>query len=102
MECSISQVLMSDREKTNGHYLEAHQPSIPGNKGQSDMPTATVVLESFASVTRVDLSVEGMTISELHGWQVHHELICQALELDAFIYESPTTPENNPTMGGGP
>jgi hypothetical protein len=83
-------------------YLEVHQASIPGNKGQTDMPTATVVFESFASVTRVDLSVEGMTISELHGWQVHHELICQALELDAFIYENPTTPENNPTMGGGP
>jgi transposase len=83
-------------------YLEVHQTSIPGNKGQTDMPTATVVFESFASVTRVDLSVEGMKISELHGWQVHHELICQALEIDAFIYESPTTQENNPMMGNGP
>ena len=83
-------------------YLQAHQTSIPGNKGPTDIPTATVVFESFASVTRIELSVEGMAISQLHGWQAHHELICQALELDALIYESLTTQKNNPTMGNGP
>ena len=72
-------------------YLQAHQASILGNKGPTDIPTATVVFESFASVTRIELSVEGIAISQIHGWQVHHELICQALELDALIYESLTT-----------
>lgn len=83
-------------------YLQEHQASIPGNKGETDMPTATVVFESFVSVTRVELRVEGMTISEIHGWQAHHELICRALELDDLIYESPTTQKNHPTMGNSP
>lgn len=83
-------------------YLQEHQASIPGNKGNTAVPTATVVFESFASVTRIELSVEGMTISQVHGWQVHHELISQALELDALIYESQTTQKNHPTMGNGP
>jgi len=83
-------------------YLREHQASIPGNKGETDVPTATVVFESFASVTRIELSVEGMTISEIHGWQAHHELICQALELDDLIYESPTTQKNRSTMANGP
>jgi hypothetical protein len=83
-------------------YLQEHHASISGNKGETDTPTATVVFESFASVTWVELRVEGLTISQVHGWQVHHELICQALELDALIYGSPTTQENNPTMGNGP
>jgi len=78
------------------------RPSIPGNKGNTDIPTATVVFESFASVTRIELSVEGIAISQIHGWQAHHELICQALELDALIYESLTTQKNKPTMGNGP
>jgi len=83
-------------------YLQEHQVSIPGNKGETDSPTATVVFESFATVTRVDLSLEGMTISQIHGWQAHHELICQALELDHLIHAGPTTQENNLTMGKGP
>jgi transposase len=83
-------------------YLREHQVSIPGNKGETDIPTATVVFESFATVTRVDLSLEGMTISQIHGWQAHHELICQALELDHLIHAEPTTQENNLTMGKGP
>jgi transposase len=83
-------------------YLQAHQVSIPGNKGETDIPTATVVFESFATLTRVDLSLEGMTISQIYGWQAHHELICQALELDDLIHAGPTTQENNLTMGKGP
>jgi hypothetical protein len=57
---------------------------------------------SFATMMRVELSVVGITISQVHGWQVHHELICQALELDALIYEGSTTQKNNLTMGNGP
>ena len=83
-------------------YLQEHEATIPGNKGETDIPTATMVFESFATVMRVGLNLEGTTISELHGWQAHHELICQALELDALIYESPTTQKNYPTMGNGP
>jgi transposase len=83
-------------------YLAQHEASIPGNKGPTDMPTATVIFESFATVTRVELTLEDMTVSQIQGWQAHHERICQVLELDFSIYESPTPQENYPTMGKGP
>ena len=83
-------------------YLAQHEATIPGNKGETDVPTTTVVFESFATVTRIELSLEESTISQIHGWQAHHELICQALELDALIYERPTTEKNNLTMRNGP
>ena len=83
-------------------YLAQHEASIPGNKGPTGMPTATVSFESFATVTRVELTLEDMKVSQIQGWQAHHELICQALELDLSIYEGPTTQENYPTMGKGP
>ncbi|ETX03897.1 MAG: hypothetical protein ETSY2_31905 [Candidatus Entotheonella gemina] len=83
-------------------YLAQHEATIPGNKGETDVPTATVVFESFATVTRVELSLEGITIAQIHSWQAHHGLICQALELDNIVYENPTTQKNAPTMGNGP
>jgi transposase len=83
-------------------YLTQHEASIPGNKGPPDIPTATVIFESFATVTRVELTLEDMTSCQIQGWQAHHERICQALELDHAIYESPTTQENYPTVGKGP
>jgi hypothetical protein len=83
-------------------YLTQHEASIPGNKGPTDIPTATVIFESFATVTRVELTLEDMTSCQIQGWQAHHERICQALELDHSIYEGPTTQENYPTMGKGP
>jgi transposase len=83
-------------------YLAQHEASIPGNKGLTDVPTATVIFQSFTTVTRVELTLEDMTSSQIQGWQAHHELICKALELDHSIYESPTPQENYPTMGKGP
>jgi transposase len=83
-------------------YLAQHEASIPGNKGPTDVPTATVIFESFATVTRVELTLEGMTVCQIQGWQAHHDLICKALELDLSIYENLTPQENYPTMGKGP
>src|SRR5918999_2394294 len=83
-------------------YLVQHEASIPGNKGLTGIPTATVIFESFATVMRVELTLEDMTSCQIQGWQAHHERICQALELDHSIYESPTTQENYPTVGKGP
>jgi hypothetical protein len=83
-------------------YLEPHEASIPGNKGQTNLPTTAVVFESFATVRWVELTLEDMTICQIYGWQAHHELICQALELDHLIYEDSTTQKNNSTMGKGP
>jgi transposase len=83
-------------------YLAQHEASIPGNKGPTNVPTATVIFESFATVTRVELTLEDMTVCQSQGWQAHHELICKALELDLSIYENLTPQENYPTMGKGP
>jgi transposase len=83
-------------------YLAQHEASIPGNKGPTDVPTATVIFESFATVSRVELTLEDMTSCQIQGWQAYHERICQALELDLSIYESPTPQENYPAMGKGP
>ena len=71
-------------------YLAQHEASIPGNKGPTGIPTATVIFESFATVMRVELTLEDMRVSQIQGWQAHHERICQALELDFSIYEVPT------------
>ena len=83
-------------------YLAQHEASIPGNKGPTDVPTATVIFESFATVSRVELTLEDMTSCQIQGWQAHHERICKALELDFSIYKNPTPPENYPAMGKGP
>ena len=68
-------------------YLHQQHESIPGNKGETATPTATVVFESFASVTLVYLDLDGTIVSEVHGWQAHHRLIYQALGLSDTWYE---------------
>lgn len=50
-------------------YLAQHEASIPGNKGPTDIPTATVIFESFATVRRVELTLEDMTVSQIQGWK---------------------------------
>jgi transposase len=76
-------------------YLQQHQQMIPGNKGDTALPTAAVVFESFASVTQVRLALDGVDVCQIHGWQAHHRLICQALDLDEFWYEEATNQKNN-------
>lgn len=78
-------------------YLQQQQQSIPGNKGDTAMPTAAVVFESFAPVTQVSFDLDGVEVCQIHGWQAHHQLICQALGLDDFGYERPGDQKNNLT-----
>ena len=78
-------------------FLQQQQQSIPGNKGDTAMPTAAVVFASFASVTQVHLDLDGVDVCQVHGWQAHHELICQALRLDEFWYEKPAALKNHLT-----
>lgn len=84
------------------HYLREHQAVIPGNKGDTAIPTATVIFELFTTVTRIELNVDGMTVYQLHGWQAHHELICEALRLANLGDEDTATQQNNLTMRKGP
>jgi transposase len=83
-------------------FLQQHQQSIPGNKGDTAMPTAAVVFESFASVIQVHLDLDGVEVCQVHKWQTHHRLICQALGLDAFWYEGSANQKNNLTGPRGP
>jgi transposase len=76
--------------------LQPHGQCIPGNKGETAMPTATVVLASFAQVTLVHLEVEGTEIRQVHGWQELHQLICKALGVDDSWFEVSTQQKNNP------
>jgi hypothetical protein len=75
-------------------YLQ-HQQAIPGNKGDTAMPTAAVVFASYASVTQVCLDPDGVDMCQIHGWQAHHGFICQALGLDEFLYEASAKQKNN-------
>ncbi len=76
-------------------YLQQQQQSIPGNKGDTAMPTAAVVFASFASVTQVHVHLDGVDVCQVHGWQGHHRLICQALGLDECWYEGSTDQKNH-------
>lgn len=83
-------------------YLLESEATIPGNKGETKMPTATVVFESFTTLTRVDLNVDGMMVYEFHGWQAHHERVFQALELPSLIVDAAATQKNDLAMPEGP
>jgi transposase len=83
-------------------YLTEHEETIPGNKGETNTPTATVVFESFTRLTRVELNVDGMTVYQFHGWQAHHERVFQALELSPLIIDDPTTQKNDLAIPKGP
>ena len=72
-------------------YLQEHEATIPGNKGETHVPTATVIFESFATLSRVELNVDGVTLYQFHGWQVHHERVFQALGLPSLIDEGLAT-----------
>ena len=83
-------------------YLHQHQQTIPGNKGNTARPTAAVVFESFASVIQVHMDLDGGFASQVYGWQGHHQLICQALELNDLFSDRPTDQKNHPTNSRAP
>jgi transposase len=83
-------------------YLEEHEETIPGNKGATDSPTATVVFEAFATLTLVTFSLDGTTDYQIHGWQVHHESVFQALGLTPIMNHVPTTQKNKLAIRKGP
>ena len=78
-------------------YLQQHGQCIPGNKGATAMPTAAVVLASFAQVTLVHLELDGTEIRQVHGWQELHQLICKALGVDDSWFEVSAHQKNSPT-----
>jgi transposase len=78
-------------------YLQHHQQRVPGNKGETAMPTAAVVLTLFAQVTVVHLGLDDTEVRQVHGWQEHHRLVCDALGVDISWYDVSAEQKNNPT-----
>jgi transposase len=78
-------------------YLQQHHQYIPGNKGDTALPTAAVVLASFAQVSLVHLDLDGDTVQQVHGWQESHRLVCQALGVSDSWYDGSTGQKNNST-----
>lgn len=83
-------------------YLQAHEETIPGNKGETDNPTATVVFESLSTLIRLEMSLDGVTVYQFHGWQAHHERVFQALGLPSLIDDGLATQKNDLAMPKGP
>ena len=83
-------------------FLQQHQQTIPGNKGETAMPTAAVVLSSFAQVMVVQVDLDGVDVRQVHGWQDHHRLVCEALGVEDSWYEGSTNQKNNTMRLRGP
>jgi transposase len=67
-------------------YLQEHRGHVPGNKGPTDTPTATVVLSLFTQVMMVQVQVDRTAVRQIYGWQDHHSMVCDALDIDRSWY----------------
>ena len=74
--------------------LRTHAQQLPGNKGLTAPPTATVVLALFAHVALVRLWIDDQEVTQLSGVQPYHLLVCDALGLDASWYEASSAQKN--------
>jgi len=75
-------------------YLLMHNQQVPGNKGETAMPTAAVVFALFSLVALVPIQVSGQKVYQMYGVQPHHLLICDALGLNYSWYEAPAAHKN--------
>ena len=69
-------------------YLQEHQQHVPGNKGPTATPTATVVLALFTPVMMVQVQVDKTVVRQVYGWQDHHGTVCAALGVERSWYET--------------
>ena len=74
--------------------LRTHDQQVPGNKGETAIPTAAVVLALFSSVTLVQLQLGSRELYHMYGVQPYHLLICDALDLTHLWYETPLVHKN--------
>jgi transposase len=75
-------------------YLHTHGQQIPGNKGLTATPTATVVLALFTQVALVQLWIDDQEVAQISGVQPYHLLVCDALGLDSSWYEASSAQKN--------
>lgn len=76
-------------------YLQGQQQQLPGNKGMTATPTATVVLSLFTPVMMVRLAVDKTMVCHIYGVQAHHLMVCDALGIDRSWYGAPQSRQNS-------
>ena len=74
--------------------LRTHDQHVPGNKGETAMPTAAVVLSLFAPVAVVQMQIGNAVVRQIYGVHPHHLMLCDALGLDRAWYEAPPAQSN--------
>jgi transposase len=75
-------------------HLLTHDQQVPGNKGETAIPTAAVVLALFSPVTLVHLRLGDQEVYQVYGVQPHHLRICDALGLPHSWYAAPSPHKN--------
>jgi transposase len=76
-------------------YLRENDQQIPGNKGPTATPTATVVFTLFAPVMLVQVVVDEQLSLQVHGIQDHHRIVCEAVGIDPGWYQIAATGQNS-------
>jgi hypothetical protein len=76
-------------------YLREHTQHIPGNKGPTALPTATVVFALFTPVTLVHFAVDDVPILHVHGIREDHLIICEAVGIDQAWYQGAAAGQNS-------
>ena len=72
-------------------YLRDRDQQIPGNKGPTATPTATVVFALFTLVMLVQLAVDELCSLQVHGVQDYHPIVCEAVGIDQAWYQEAAT-----------
>jgi transposase len=70
-------------------YLHTHSQQLPGNKGPTAIPTATVVLTLFSPVMMVHVHQGTRAVYQMYGVHADHLMVCDALGLDHAWYTAP-------------
>jgi transposase len=70
-------------------YLHAQGQQLPGNKGPTAVPTATVVFTLFSPVMMVHVHRGKRVVRQMYGVHEYHWLVCDALGLDHAWYTAP-------------
>jgi hypothetical protein len=84
-------------------YLHTHGQQLPGNKGETAMPTAAVVLSLFAPVAVVQIQIDTTAVQQMYGVHPPHLMICDALGLDRAWYDtSPGQPNREQASAARP
>jgi transposase len=76
-------------------YLHDQQQSLPGNKGLTTTPTASVILTLFSPAMLVQLMLDTTQVRHIYGVQSYHLLVCDALGIDRGWYTAPSHQGNS-------